>query len=62
MTTVTWEEKSLFQFTFPGNISSLREVREETQIGQEPGGRADTEAMEGAAYWLPPHDLLSLLS
>ena len=30
--------------------------------GQEPGGRADAEATEDAAYWLAPHALLSLLS
>jgi hypothetical protein len=30
--------------------------------GQEPGGRADAESMEGAADRLAPHGLLSLLS
>ena len=32
--------KDLFQLILPGNNTSLREVREGTQVGQEPGGRS----------------------
>jgi hypothetical protein len=43
-------------------------VHQQSQSGQELKHKrnleagADAEAMEGAAYWLVPHDLLSLLS
>ena len=60
MIKATWEER--VWLPLPHHCSSLKEVRTETPAGQDPGGRADTEAMEGAAYWLAPYGLLSLLS
>ena len=62
MTNATWGEKGLFHLALPGNSSALREVRAGTQTGQEPGGRAGTEAMAGAAYWLAIQRWLNLLS
>lgn len=32
-----------------------------SKVRQEPGGRADAQAMEGAAHWLALPELLSLL-
>ena len=44
-------KKGFIWLTLP--YSLLKEVRTGTQTGQEPGGRADAEAMEGAAAdWL----------
>lgn len=40
---------------------SLKEVQAGTH-GRNLEGEADAEAMGGAACWLTPHDLLSLLS
>ena len=44
------------------SISSWKEVRTGTQAGQEAGALPDAEATEGAACWLVPRGLLSLLS
>ena len=50
MTKVTWGINGLFGLFFQIYSPSLEEVGTGTQAGQEPGGRADAEAMEGAAY------------
>jgi hypothetical protein len=51
-------------FTVPHHSSSLEEAREETQTGQEPGGRSWCRGHEEVllTYWLVPHGLLNLLS
>ena len=42
----------MFQFTVLHHSLSLKKTRTGTQSGQEPEAGADTEAVEGAAYWL----------
>jgi hypothetical protein len=51
-------KKGFIQLTPPKHCSLLKEVRTETQSGQEAG--ADAEAMEGFFFFFT--DLLSLLS
>jgi hypothetical protein len=53
--------KGFILLTVPHHSLSSKEVRAGTQAGEEPGGGADAEVMEGAAYWLAPPGLLSLL-
>jgi len=49
------------QLTLPAHCSpSLEDVRTGVQASWNP--EADTETVEGAAYWLASHGLLSLLS
>jgi hypothetical protein len=40
------EERVYFKLTLPHHSPSLKGVGRGTQTGQEPGGRADAEAME----------------
>ena len=54
-------EKIHLSLQLSGHTPSLREVGAGTLCRNLEAG-ADTEAMEGAAYWLVPHGLLSLLS
>lgn len=44
------------------HCSSLKEARTGTQQGRNLEAGADALAMEEAAYWLAPQDLISLLS
>ena len=41
-----------------GLFSPWMKAKAGAQARWEPGGRADTEAMEDAAYWLAPHAFL----
>ena len=54
--------KVLIWLILPDNCESPNEVGTGIKTGQEPGGPADAEAMEGAVLWLVPHSLLSLPS
>jgi hypothetical protein len=54
--------KEFISFTVPYNCSSSKAVRTGTYTGRSLEAGADAEAWRGAAYWLTPHDLLSLLS
>ena len=52
---VSWGGKALFDLYFPNVVQSLGRNLE-TEAEQA------AEAIEGAAYWLAPYDLFSLLS
>jgi hypothetical protein len=54
-------ERDYFAYPFIHCVS-MKDIRTRTRAEQHPGGRADAEAMEGAAYWLSSYGLLSLLS
>ena len=66
MTTASWGGKGLFGFLFHIIVHCWRESGQELKQGRnlEAGveAGADTETMEGAAYWLDPHGLSGLLS
>ena len=55
-------EEGLSQLTFSHHSPSLKELGQELTQGRNLEVGADAEAMEGAAYWLAPHGLFSLLS
>jgi hypothetical protein len=48
--------------TLPHHCSSQKKSRQELKQGRNLETGANAEAMEGAAYWLAPHGLLSLLA
>jgi hypothetical protein len=52
--------KGFIELTFPHHCSSQKEIRNSNNRNLEAG--ADEEAMEGAAYRLASHGLLSLLA
>ena len=56
----SWGGKSLFSLYFHIAINHQRKAGQELKQGRKL--EADTEAMEGAAYWLTPHGLLSQIS
>ena len=53
--------KGLVWLTLPHYHSSLKEARARTKEGRNPEAGADAEAWSGAAYWIAPHCLLSLI-
>jgi len=53
--------KGIIWLTHPHYCSSLKSGQELKQ-GRDMETGADAEVMEGAAYWLPHHGLLSLFS
>jgi hypothetical protein len=55
-------EKDLFGLYFQITIHHQRKSGQELKQDRNLEAEADAEAMEGAAYWLTPHDLFSLLS
>ena len=58
----SWGGKGLFSLHFHIAVDHQRKSGQELTQGRNLEAGADAEAMEGAAYWLAPHDLLSLLS
>jgi len=62
MTKSKLERKRFIWLTLPHCGLSLKEARTGTQTEQNLEAGADAETIEGAAYWLAPRGLQSLLS
>ena len=58
----SWGGKGLFGLHFHIIALHRRKSGQELKQGRSLESGADAEAMEGAAYWLVPCDLLSLIS
>ena len=56
----SWGKKGLFSLHFHITVHVRRKSGQELKQGRDLEAGADAEAMEGAAYWLVPHDFLSL--
>lgn len=54
--------KGFIFLTLPGNVHHRGKSGQKLKQGRKLEEGADAEAMEGAACWLAPHGLLSLLS
>ena len=58
----SWEGKGLFGLHFHAAVHLWRKSRQELKQERILEAGTDTEAMEGAAYWLASHGLLNLFS